>query len=107
MRPELFRNSELAHRYFTVLGWEKLRFEPWTYRAPDGRVCRLRLDQGTGIVQAAYGDISASFDAAVDYAATAALPAGRASDIIPSGRRTHGLGWLRRVLSVARFVAIR
>lgn len=107
MRPELFRSSELAHRYFTVLGWEKLCFEPWAYRSPDGRVCRLWLDQGTGIVQAAYEDMSASFDAAVGYAATAALPAGRPSDIIPSGGRAHRLGWLRRLLSVARIVAIR
>ncbi|NYZ15542.1 hypothetical protein HL658_23630 [Azospirillum sp. RWY-5-1] len=107
MRPDLFRTSELAHRYFTVLGWEKLRYEPWTYRSPDGRVCRLNLDEGTGIVQAAYGDMSASFDAAVGYAATTALPAGGLSDIMPSRRRAHRLGWLRRLLSVARIVAIR
>lgn len=107
MRPDLFRSSELAHRYFTALGWEELRYEPWAYRAPDGRVCRLRVETGTGIVEAAYEDGSASFDAAVGYAQTAALPADRPSDIMPIGGRMHRTRWLRRLLSVARSVAVR
>lgn len=107
MQPDLFRSGELAHRYFMALGWEELLHEPWAYRAPDGRVCRLSMTVGTSVVQAAYDDSCASFDAAVAYAETAALPEQTPSDIIPSGGRAQGHGWLRHLLSVARAVAIR
>lgn len=107
MRPDLFRSGALAHRYFMALGWEEIVHEPWTYRAPDGRVCRLRMQVGTSVVQAAYDDSCASFDAAVAYAETAALPEHTPSDIIPSEGRAQRGGWLRHLLTVARAVAIR